>query len=48
MAGMTAMIVLVALRFWIKIRNLREVREDMKYLKSQLPTARNSPPEGSD
>jgi hypothetical protein len=42
MTGMTVMILFVALRFWLKVRNLREVRDEMKYLKSQLPTARNT------
>jgi len=46
LVGLFGMILLVGFRLWIKIRNLREVREEMNYLKTQLPTARkSSPPE---
>jgi len=40
MVGVTVVILIVAGRLWAKLRTLREVRQEMKDLKSQLPTAR--------
>ncbi len=42
MFGMAVVILFVTIRFWRKIGDIREVRQEMTHLKSQFPTARGS------